>query len=208
MAQDIRELMKKEREQQSPLPKGHEARFEARLNGHFSAEKITNNKRKPIYYFVSVAAIFTVAMAIGAFMYYQSNSLSITSGPEISTHSEEENPVSENNTKSKQFRLSDVSPQYKKVEDYYMGSLNVALANLEITPENKELIDSFMLQMAELDKEYKRLNKEFKEVGPNEQTVEAMVANLQLRLKLLSKLNQKLEEIRSSRKKDYENTAA
>ncbi|WP_417885671.1 hypothetical protein [Zunongwangia sp.] len=211
MAQDIRELMKKDREQQKhpPLPKGHEQRFIAKLEQELSRNKKQNNKQRLVQYFLSVAAIFTVAMAVGAFLYYQTDPLEIEGTPQVSNTSKDINSTSEkNSTETAQFRLSNVSPQYKKVEDYYMGSLNVSLAKLEITPENKELVDSFMLQMSELDKEYKRLNEEFKTVGPNEQTVEAMISNLQLRLKLFSKLNQKLKEIHSSRKKDYENTEA
>ena len=82
------------------------------------------------------------------------------------------------------------------------------LAKLSINKENKELIDSFMKQLAELDKEYKRLNNELNELGPNEQTIEAMVANLQLRLELLFKLKQKLKEIKGSKDNSYENAQA
>ena len=103
------------------------------------------------------------------------------------------------------FQLSEVSPEFKKIEDYYMASLNIELSKINITPENKALIDSFMKQMAELDKEYQRLNTEIKETGPNEETLEAMIANLQLRLDLLYKLKNKLKEIKQSQDKEYEN---
>ncbi|HSI70275.1 MAG TPA: hypothetical protein VK941_08595, partial [Gillisia sp.] len=74
--------------------------------------------------------------------------------------------------------------------------------------DNKALIDAFMLELEELDKEYQRLNAELNEAGPNEQTIEAMVANLQLRLELLLKLKNKLNEIKNSKNKNYENLQA
>src|SRR5690606_37614077 len=64
--------------------------------------------------------------------------------------------------------LADLSPEFKKVEEYYLTNLNLGIAKINITPENKTLIDAFMAQLAELDKEYARLNKEIGEVGPNE----------------------------------------
>lgn len=54
-----------------------------------------------------------------------------------------------------------------------------------------------MLELEELDKEYQRLNTELNETGPNEQTIEAMVSNLQLRLDLLRRLKIKLNEIKN-----------
>ena len=59
--------------------------------------------------------------------------------------------------------------------------------------------------MSELNKEYKRLNTEFNETGPNEQTIEAMVENLQLRLDLLYKLKNKLNEIKQTKNTNNEN---
>ena len=107
----------------------------------------------------------------------------------------------------KQFQLSDVSPEFKKIENYYLAGINMELAKLEINNDNKALIDAFMLQMEELDKEYQRLNAELVELGPNEQTIEAMVANLQLRMDLLRKLKSKLNEIKS-KNKSYEDLQA
>lgn len=46
-------------------------------------------------------------------------------------------------------------------------------------------MDSYMERLAELNKEYHRLNEELNELGPNDQTINALIKNLQLRLQLL-----------------------
>lgn len=207
MGQDIRKMLQKDKESRKfKMPEGHQARFEDRLNKAFPKKRKSGGRK----WFFQIAAILVIILAAGGFFYFNSGTSVDPYGPQV-VETSEEKPVEEkkeNTTATKQFQLSDVSPQYKKIEDYYMASLNMELAKLSINKENKELIDSFMKQLAELDKEYKRLNNELNELGPNEQTIEAMVANLQLRLELLFKLKQKLKEIKGSKDNSYENAQA
>ena len=93
--------------------------------------------------------------------------------------------------------FGDLSPDLKKVEDYYMMSINMELSQLEISERNKTLIDSFMERLEELNAEYKKLNRELNEIGPNDQTITALIKNLQLRLQLLHKLRDKLKELQT-----------
>ncbi|MGI9552700.1 MAG: hypothetical protein ACR2MT_15965, partial [Aurantibacter sp.] len=67
-----------------------------------------------------------------------------------------------------------------------------------LTVANKGLVDSYLEQLSELDEEYRRLNVELNEIGPNDQTINALIQNLQLRLELLYKLKNKLNELKSS----------
>ena len=208
MGQDIRKMLQEDKESRKfKMPEGHQSRFEDRLNKAFPEKKKSGNYK----WFLQIAAILVVALAAGGFFYFNSGTSVDPYGTQV-VETSEENPLEEKEKKTensaKQFQLSDVSPQYKKIEDYYMASLNMELAKLDVNNENKELIDSFMKQLAELDKEYKRLNNELNELGPNEQTIEAMVANLQLRLELLFKLKQKLKEIKESKDNSYENAQA
>lgn len=207
MGQDIRKMLQKDKESRKfKMPEGHQARFEDRLDKAFPKKRKSGGRK----WFFQIAAILVIILAAGGFFYFNSGTSVDPYGPQV-VETSEEKPVEEkkeNTTATKQFQLSDVSPQYKKIEDYYMASLNMELAKLSINKENKELIDSFMKQLAELDKEYKRLNNELNELGPNEQTIEAMVANLQLRLELLFKLKQKLKEIKGSKDNSYENAQA
>ena len=50
--------------------------------------------------------------------------------------------------------IEKVSPELKKVEDYYLASINAELAKIEYTPETKELFDSYINRLGELTKEY------------------------------------------------------
>ena len=202
MAQDIREMFKNEKEPKpNTLPKGHQKRFEDRLGKEFPKKKEHNS-----FFFLKIAAVLVVALGVGFFFLNSGgdnfNGPSVVDIPSEKSSVEKEDKLepAENN-----FQLSEVSPEFKKIEDYYMASLNIELSKINITPENKALIDSFMKQMAELDKEYQRLNTEIKETGPNEETLEAMIANLQLRLDLLYKLKNKLKEVKQSQDKEYEN---
>jgi hypothetical protein len=98
---------------------------------------------------------------------------------------------------SPQLTLADISPDLKKVQEFYMTGINMQLASLKITDENKELVDGYMERLAELDKEYTVLNTELTKVGPTEATVTALIDNLRLRLDLLFKLKSKLKELKN-----------
>jgi hypothetical protein len=202
MAQDIRDMFRDEKpESQEKLNKGHEQRFMARLDNEMPVDQKGGNR----YFYFSIAAVLVVALGIGLFMFNDP----VSTGNEVElvdTPSSEAEPG--NVPDERQFLLSDVSPEFKQIENYYMASINMELAKLEINDDNKALIDAFMLELEELDKEYQRLNAELNEAGPNEQTIEAMVANLQLRLELLLKLKNKLNEIKNSKNKNYENLQA
>ena len=92
--------------------------------------------------------------------------------------------------------LGDLSPDLKKLEQYYVANINLELAQLQVSKENRDLVDGYMSRLSELNDEYQRLNNELNQMGPNEQTVAALIKNLQLRLQLLQKLKEKLNEIK------------
>ena len=81
------------------------------------------------------------------------------------------------------------------------------MAKLEVSPDTKGLIDSFMEQLNNLNLEYKTLNNELKELGPNDQTITALIENLQLRLQLLQKLKRKLNELKLSKNEQINDTS-
>ena len=51
------------------------------------------------------------------------------------------------------------------------------------------------------------MNLELNQLGPNDQTISALIKNLQLRLQLLQKLKEKLNEVQSSKNEQYETNA-
>lgn len=208
MAQDIRKMFQEDKTLPADkLQKGHQNRFEAKLDKAFPQERKeqTSSNR---FLFLKIAAVLVVAFVIG-FAFFTQNDL--FKGEQVV---DTETPISEDKEKEeivpvkKEYQLSDVSPEFKKIENYYLASLNIELAKLEVNDENRALVDSFMTQLSELDEEYKRLNAEISETGLNESSVEALISNLQLRLELLFKLKNKLKEINQSKNKDYENFQA
>lgn len=188
MAQDIRELFKNDKGLPGGnLPLGHEKRFMARLDEEFGESQSTSNR----FMWMKIAAAIVVVFAVGGLLMF--NPLS-SDGMDEDTPALTETSVE---TPAQQVKLSDMSPEFKKVEDYYLASINVELAQLQVTPENKALIDSFMTQLEELNMEYSKLNEEMTEVGVNEQSVSALISNLQLRLDLLFRLKEKLNELKN-----------
>ena len=202
MGQDIREMFKsEERVGKEKLREGHQNRFEARL------EETLPKERKNYRSLVQIAAVLVVIIGIGGFFLFNN-----TQDPVQNNNQMVDAPAEESSNDEKaatnEYRLSDVSPEFKKIEDYYMASVNIQLAKLDMTPNNKELIDAFMKKLETLNEEYIALNAEIQETGLNEETVEAMIANLQLRLDLLKKLKTKLSEIKKSKDNRYENYQA
>ena len=94
--------------------------------------------------------------------------------------------------------LCDLSPNLKKVEDYYLASINLELSKIEVTPRNKELFDGYVDRLQELNTEYQNLTIELNENGPLEETIDALIDNLKLRLSLLSRLKEQLIEFNES----------
>ncbi|MFS4467402.1 hypothetical protein [Maribacter sp. 2210JD10-5] len=186
MGQDLREMFKKEREQKFHLKKGHEARFLEKLE-----EDLPKNTRGNSFAWLKVAASVMVVVGLSIVAYTTlDNSDDIPTTIVDKDHGNEEKD---------EFSFGDLSPDLKKVENYYVANINMELSRLEVSPENKELVDSFMEQLSELNEEYKNLNAELVALGPNDQTITALIENLQLRLQLLQKLKRKLNELKSSK---------
>ena len=195
MAQDIRELLKERDPKGLKLSKGHEKRFEAMLSQALPVEKSN-------FSWIKVAAIAIVLVSISFFGYqYLSD---FTGNTNTNT-----NPIVEVDQKKNgipnQISLGDLSPDLKKVEDYYMAGINVQLASLKIDAKNKGLVDGYMSQLSVLDKEYKKLNLELNKEGPTEATITALIDNLKLRLELLFKLKNKLNEFKTQENEQINN---
>lgn len=186
MGQDLRDLFKEERKGYNKLlRKGHEARFLKRLEDEIPAP---NPAR---FNFYKIAATILIIVSTGVYSYKQ-----FTKNVEIKTI-----VVSKGETKDnlEGISLGDLSPDLKKVENYYVANINIELSNLHVSEDNKAMVDSFMEQLSTLNEEYKILNEELNKIGPNDQTISAIIKNLQLRLELLQKLKKKINQLKSSK---------
>ncbi|MEC3965033.1 hypothetical protein [Flagellimonas halotolerans] len=191
MARDLRKLFEKEREQKRfTMEDGHEDRFFAKLE-----KELPNNppKKKVFSLWMQIAA--SVVAVLGLSIYYFNNIGSIDVPEGQVTVVDRNN----SNDDDQGVSLGDLSPDLKKIETYYTTNINLQLSDLDVDPQNKELMDSYMERLAELNKEYHRLNQELNELGPNDQTINALIKNLQLRLQLLQKLKTKLNQLKSSK---------
>lgn len=189
MKQDLKTLFKEEKNSENyTLKSGHKERFLDLL------EKEMPKKNKSSSRFIfQIAASIILIVSVGIYLYS-----TINADDTISTTVVEVDP-SENDSAIEGFSLGDLSPDLKKVEQYYVANINLELAQLKISKDNKGLIESFMDRLAELNAEYQVLTKELNTLGPNDQTISALIQNLQLRLQLLQKLKEKLNELKSSK---------
>lgn len=182
MAQDIRELFKDEIEKHEVMPKNHQNRFLEKLDEALPV------KKKHTFNWLSIAAsvIVFLGLSFGVFKFFKPNT------------EEPINAVTNNTNAIETKTLGDVSPGLKKVEDYYLATINLELSKIKYTPETKELFDGYIIQLEELDKEYKLLSMELTESGPSELTVNALIDNLKFRLNLLYRLRAQLKELNTS----------
>lgn len=182
MPKDLRTVFEEERGKESLMPPGHEKRFEARLDQAFGGRR-----RWPVYR-LAVAACLLVLLGL-IFRQGQNPALPGQAEPPVVEADAAGTPVT--------LSLGDLSPDLRSLEQYYTANIRLELASLDISGEHKAMADGYIARLGDLDAEYLRLSRELNEIGPNEQTIEAMIRNLQYRLNLLLKLKEKLNELKS-----------
>ncbi|MFK7833534.1 MAG: hypothetical protein AB8B52_09675 [Winogradskyella sp.] len=178
MAQDLRHLFDEDqKDQHIKMSDGHEARLLQKLENELPKQQKSVTK----FSFLNVAAsvIVLLGLSYGAYQFFQ-----------VPTEVNDSIEVAKTELKT----LGDVSPDLKKVEDYYLASINLELSKVELTSENKELFDGYIERLKELNDEYKTLTQELNENGPNDSTLDALIENLKYRLKLVMRLKDKLSE--------------
>jgi hypothetical protein len=203
MGQDIRDMMKDHTPEQPKLSEGHEARFEKKLQQAFPT-RLQDNRRKSnnvSFYWLKIAATVIIFLGAGYFAYQQWGGVENTDAVLVDN-------IGVDETTTSQFTLGDLSPDLKKVEEFYTNGINIQLASLQNDTDNKELIDGYLKQINELNKEYELLNKELNEVGPTEATITALIDNLKLRLELLFKLKNKLKELKQLENEQFSDITA
>ena len=186
MGQDLRKLFEEQRKNKKyQMKKGHEDRFLSKLETALPEKENSNS-----YFWLKIAASVLVLIGLGSYVFMNTvNENNPTTTATTSTVEKSKTSIS----------LGDLSPDLQKIESYYLANINLELANLEVSDENNDLVDSYMEQLAVLDAEYKKLNKELNTIGPNDQTIEALIQNLQLRLELIKKLKEKLNQLKLSK---------
>jgi uncharacterized protein YeeX (DUF496 family) len=187
MQQDIRDKFKNYEEENVELSKNHSTKFEALLQ-----QELHQNKPKKNYIkWLSVAASIMLLVSIGIQFYPNK-----TPEPIITKNDDD--------STTKQITLGNISPEFNTIETYYINSINLEISQIDLSDENKELVDSYLLKIAELTKEYKNLTQELNTKGVNDATIDALIRNLQLRLQLLQRLKKQLNEFKNLNTKQNE----
>lgn len=190
MSQDLRELFERERKRAHPMPEGHEGRFEAKLAEAFP-------RKRPAYgLWIGVAASVVALLGVGIWL-YRPGAETTGQPAQVVTRDSAQTPPG--------LSLGDLSPDLRKVEQYYTANISLELASLDISPENKQMADDYMARLRDLDAEYQSLVDELNQIGPNEETISAMIKNFQIRLQLLQKLKTKLNELKQSKNETVSN---
>ena len=186
---DIREILKKDVEKKAELSTNHRLRFQQRL----MEELHEKSSAKKSYQWLYIAASIVVLLGLGIKFY--------PTGGDVVSPIVNINP----NTQTNQIRLGNVSPELKNLETYYVNTINYELSQLELTENNKELFDGYFTKIGELTKEYKSLTLELNKKGINDNTINALIGNLQLRLQLLKRMHKQLKELKNPTQNDIQN---
>jgi hypothetical protein len=102
--------------------------------------------------------------------------------------------------------LSDVSPQYKEVENYYVHEVNlmeseISTIRLSDNPEQQEMLRK---EMKSMDSVYVQLQKELKANPNDERIINAMIEHYQTKLEVMTYIVNQLKGIRNENQKARE----
>lgn len=184
MSKDIREILKEKAKDASELSTSHRLRFQHKL-----MEELHNKPSvKKSYNWLYVAASIVFLLGFG-YTFYPTDNI--------------ETPINVvPNTYKQQISLGTISPELKTIEAYYVNTINYELSQLELTDDTKEFFDGYFAKIGELTKEYKSLTEELNTKGINDNTINALIGNLQLRLQLLKRMQKQLNELKKTNQND------
>lgn len=183
MSKDIREIMKNYKNEEVSLSANHRNKFQDRL----MKEVQTQQPKKRNYRWLQVAASVVLIVSLAINFYPKGDVVE---------------PIKD--TPAQAITLGNLSPELKSIESYYVNSINYEISNLDVTEDNKEILDGYLAKISELTTEYKSLTTELNTKGVNDEIINALINNLQLRLKLLQRLKKQLNELKNLNSKQHE----
>lgn len=175
---DLREKIKSEKMQRE-LPKNHRELFAAKLD-----EELHREQRNPIR-LLMIAASVAVLFGLGYFAALQQNS-----------------PATEE-VQEAGLSLGEFSPELKKIENYYLTAINYELVNLQVTEENKILLDPYFSKLNTLTQEYRKLSEQLVRDKVDEELINSLIDNLQMRLHLMIELKNELKKLKPKENEEH-----
>lgn len=183
MPKDIRKMLRDYSEDTSKLSTNHSQRFEEKL---FKELHTQERRKRPVIQWLSIAASLALLITVGFSIF------------------EKPIKIEKDLPKEQKLTLGKISPDLNTIESYYINSINSELSSLEVTEENKELLNGYLSKIGELTKEYKLLTEELNTKGVNDETIDALISNLRLRLQLLQRLKKQLNDFKKLNLKQNE----
>ena len=94
--------------------------------------------------------------------------------------------------------LSQVSPEYREVEKYYVQQVNLMENELTlIDMSNPEQKEALMVEMASMDSVYVELQKELRANPDDQRIIDAMIKHYQTKIEVMSYILDQLKEIKA-----------
>ncbi len=156
------------------LPKNHRITFEQRL------KKELHQKPKASFIFLKVAATVVLLLSLGYYLVPTNNVPDSVKIEEVVT-------------------LGSLSPELEKIENYYTNAIAFELTQIDISEENKPVLDKYLEKLGELTTQYKKESAQLDIDRISEKSINALIDNLQLRLQLLLQLKEKLNTIKNNK---------
>ena len=173
MKVDIKEKLK-DKTMLRELPNNHRSIFEERLQNELHRKKA--NPRRYLMIAASVIVLFSMGFLL--------------------TMTQDSNAVPIENTSAK-VSLEEFSPELKKIENYYLTAINFEIANLKVTDANKVILQESFRKMNSLTNEYKLQSEQLDIDKIDEELINNLIDNLQMRQQLMIELQKELKKLKS-----------
>ena len=163
---------------------GHRDRFSVKLVKHRSEDPNNKGKVRKLWInLFTIAASFLLALFI----------IAEFAGPQAA---------------SKNSELASISPEMKQTQDFYTSMIRQELLalNAEKSPETEAIIEDALRQMNRLENQYEKLKEDLVQSGKDNRVIHAMIQNFQQRIDILNDVLHQIEEIKTLKTQDHENT--
>ena len=151
---------------------GHQDRFLEKLNQQQGTISLNTNKRawwRPLSIAASIALVAVLAIQV------------FNTRPSIKE------------------QVVEIAPEVSNTEFYFASLIEeqVQLLKDEKTPENAKLVDDTLMQLQNLEDDYKRLEQDLVNGGDSKIILNAMINNFQIRIDLLKEVLGNIENIKN-----------
>ncbi|RMB64032.1 hypothetical protein EAX61_01235 [Dokdonia sinensis] len=98
---------------------------------------------------------------------------------------------------SNEGNLADVSPEMEQTQDFFTQTIEKELSEIrkKSTPQTREIVESAIANLAVLENNYKKLQKDLIESGEDKRVIYAMITNFQNRIDLLQQVLEQMNAV-------------